>query len=84
MGTRKTLAHLAPTPELAGRSDVNERVTVAIDRIRAGKSARSFILYGLRGSVMLNRIRLETEARGIATPIAPRFGKASCCEPTCP
>ena len=58
-----------PPPELAGRDELIERAAVALDRIRAGKSARSFILYGLRGvgkTVLLNRIRLDAEARGIA------------------
>ena len=43
---------------------------MAFDRIRSGRPARSFILYGLRGvgkTVLLNRIRLDAEARGIAT-----------------
>ncbi|MCY4008088.1 MAG: ATP-binding protein [Rhodobacteraceae bacterium] len=59
-----------PPPELAGRDELIERVAVALDRIRSGKSARSFILYGLRGvgkTVLLNRIRLDAEARGIAS-----------------
>ena len=59
-----------PPPELAGRNELIERAAVALDRIRAGKSARSFILYGLRGvgkTVLLNRIRLDAEARGIAS-----------------
>jgi hypothetical protein len=59
-----------PPPELAGRDDVIERAAIALDRIRARRSARSFILYGLRGvgkTVLLNRIRLDAEARGIAS-----------------
>ena len=59
-----------PPPELAGRDELIERAAVALDRIRAGKSARSFILQGLRGvgkTVLLNRIRLDAEARGIAS-----------------
>lgn len=59
-----------PPPELAGRNDLIERGAIALDRIRAGRSARSFILYGLRGvgkTVLLNRIRLDAEARGIAS-----------------
>ncbi|TVR78340.1 MAG: ATP-binding protein [Rhodospirillales bacterium] len=59
-----------PPPELAGRDDIVERAGVALDRIRAGRPARSFILYGLRGvgkTVLLNKIRLEAEARGLAT-----------------
>ena len=57
-----------PPPELAGRDDLIERAAIALDRIRAGRSARSLILYGLRGvgkTVLLNRIRLDAEARGI-------------------
>ncbi len=59
-----------PPPELAGRDDLLECAAVALDRIRAGRSARSFILYGLRGvgkTVLLNRMRLDAEARGIAS-----------------
>ena len=57
-------------PELAGRDDLIERAAVALDRIRAGRSARSFILHGLRGvgkTVLLNRIRVDADARGIAS-----------------
>lgn len=60
----------APPPELAGRDTVIDRAAIALDRIRAGRAARSFILYGLRGvgkTVLLNRIRLDAEARGIAS-----------------
>jgi hypothetical protein len=59
-----------PPPELAGRDDAIERAAVALDRIRSGRAARSFILYGLRGvgkTVLLNHIRLDAEARGIAS-----------------
>lgn len=59
-----------PPPELAGRDDIIERAAIALDRIRAGRASRSVILYGLRGvgkTVLLNRIRLDAEARGIAT-----------------
>ena len=59
-----------PPPELAGRDAVIERAAIALDRIRAGRSARSVVLYGLRGvgkTVLLNRIRLDAEARGIAS-----------------
>lgn len=58
-----------PPPELAGRDTLIERAAVALDRIRAGRAARSFILYGLRGvgkTVLLNRIRSDAEARGFA------------------
>jgi uncharacterized tellurite resistance protein B-like protein len=57
-----------PPPELAGRDRIIERAAIALDRIRAGRSARSLIFYGLRGvgkTVLLNRIRLDAEARGV-------------------
>jgi hypothetical protein len=59
-----------PPPELAGRDGIIERAAIALDRIRAGRSARSLILYGLRGvgkTVLLNRIRIDAEAREIVT-----------------
>lgn len=59
-----------PPPELAGRDELIGRAAVALGRIRAGRPARSVILYGLRGvgkTVLLNRIRLEAEADGIAS-----------------
>ncbi|MBK8457804.1 MAG: AAA family ATPase [Phyllobacteriaceae bacterium] len=58
-----------PPPELAGRATLIERVSIALDRIRNRLPARSFIFYGLRGvgkTVLLNRIRLDAEARGFA------------------
>ena len=58
----------SPPPELAGRDDLIERAAVALDRIRSRRTARSLILYGLRGvgkTVLLNRIRLDAEARGL-------------------
>jgi hypothetical protein len=57
-----------PPPELAGRDSTIERAAIALDRIRDGRAARSLILYGLRGvgkTVLLNRIRLDAEARDI-------------------
>jgi len=59
-----------PPPELAGRDEILERAAVALDRIRAGRSARSLVFYGLRGvgkTVLLNRIRLDAETSGIAS-----------------
>jgi hypothetical protein len=58
-----------PPPELAGRDEIIERAAIALDRIRGGLAARSVILYGLRGvgkTVLLNKIRLDAEARGFA------------------
>lgn len=59
-----------PPPELAGRNETIERAAIALDRIRSGRSASSLIFYGLRGvgkTVLLNRIRLDAEARRIVT-----------------
>jgi hypothetical protein len=55
-------------PELAGRDDLVERAQIALDRIAQGRQARSFILYGLRGTgktVLLGKIRQDAEARGL-------------------
>lgn len=55
-------------PELAGRDDLIERAEIALDRIALGRPARSFILYGLRGAgktVLLGKIRLDAEQRGL-------------------
>ena len=57
-------------PELAGRDDLIERAAIALDRIRAGRAARSLILHGLRGvgkTVLLNRIEGDAESRGFAS-----------------
>jgi hypothetical protein len=59
-----------PPPELAGRNDLIERAAIALDRIRAGRAARSLILHGLRGvgkTVLLNRIENDAEARSFAS-----------------
>jgi len=59
-----------PPPELAGRAELIDRAAIALDRIRVGRPAKSLMLVGLRGvgkTVLLNRIRLDAEARGIAT-----------------
>ena len=59
-----------PPPELAGRDALIKRAAVALDHIRSGRAARSIILYGLRGvgkTVLLGKIRLDAEARGLVT-----------------
>ncbi len=53
---------------LAGRDKVIEKSAIALDRIRAGLSARSVLLIGLRGvgkTVLLNRIRQNAESEGM-------------------
>lgn len=57
-----------PPPELAGRDKLIEDAAIALHRIRAGRAARSTILYGLRGvgkTVLLTTIRLAAEAEGM-------------------
>ena len=54
-------------PELAGRDELVERAAVALDRIALGRPARSFILYGLRGTgktVLLGEIRRDGDFLG--------------------
>ncbi|UZK70945.1 ATP-binding protein [Sphingomonas sp. S1-29] len=58
----------SPPPELAGRADLIERASVALDRVRAGRAARSVILYGLRGvgkTVLLTTIWNRAEDDGM-------------------
>lgn len=62
----------SPPPELAGRDPILEQIAINLDRIRAGRHAKSVLLVGLRGvgkTVLLNRIAQEAEARGIICPI---------------
>ncbi len=62
-----------PPPELAGRQGLIESASIALDRNRQRLSARSLVMYGLRGvgkTVLLNQIRLNAEAAGtICVPI---------------
>jgi hypothetical protein len=49
-----------PPPELAGRSELIKKSEIALQRILAGKSEKSFFMVGLRGvgkTVLLNRIK---------------------------
>ena len=57
-------------PELAGRDDVLEDARVALTRILAGRSARSLMMTGLRGTgktVLLTTIESMAEERGYQT-----------------
>lgn len=54
-------------PELAGRADVLQHASVALERTRRGRHAKSLMILGLRGvgkTVLLNQIRRDAEARG--------------------
>jgi len=69
----------SPPPDLAGRDGIIERAAISLDRIRNRRAARSFIYYGLRGvgkTVLLNKIRIDAEARGFAVvPIEAPEGR---------
>ena len=60
----------SPPPELAGRDELRETVRVAVERTRAGRSARSVLMVGLRGvgkTVLLDRMRDNAEVTGVHT-----------------
>jgi len=57
-------------PELAGREQIVEDASVALDRIKAGRSAKSQMLLGLRGvgkTVLLNEIARIADEHGYLT-----------------
>ncbi len=57
-------------PELAGRAALLEQARIAIERLRAGRHAKSFIAVGLRGvgkTVLLNRIARQANELGYRT-----------------
>lgn len=58
----------SPPPELAGREQVIEDVSIALHRIRHNLSAKSVLMVGLRGvgkTVLLNRLKNDAEAEGL-------------------
>jgi hypothetical protein len=60
----------SPPPELAGRNALREQVRVAIERLRIGRTAKSILMVGLRGSgktVLLDQMRADAEAAKICT-----------------
>lgn len=60
----------SPPPELAGRDELLERVRVALERIRRGRSEKSVLLVGLRGvgkTVLLRRMQKEANDSGMDT-----------------
>ena len=59
-----------PPPELAGRDELLNKVRIAIERIRRGRSAQSILMLGLRGvgkTVLLDQMRDDAEAAGFYT-----------------
>jgi len=58
----------SPPPELAGRDKLRAQIAVGLARIRIGRSAKSVLLVGLRGTgktVLLEQIRKDAESEGI-------------------
>lgn len=54
-------------PELAGREDVLKSAKISIQRVQAGRNAKSFIFVGLRGvgkTVLLNEVQQIAEELG--------------------
>lgn len=57
-------------PELAGRDDLRERLSIAADRVRGSLAAKGCLLVGLRGvgkTVLQKRMLDDAEARGLIT-----------------
>ncbi len=57
-------------PELAGRDEIVQNATIALERVGTGRHARSQMLLGLRGvgkTVLLNRIEQLAAERGFLT-----------------
>lgn len=59
-----------PPPELAGRDELRETARIALERARIGRPTKSAVMVGLRGvgkTVLLDRILVDAECRGICT-----------------
>ncbi len=62
----------AQPPALPGRSGVLDDFTIALERVKRGRSARSILPYGLRGvgkTVLLRRFVREARAKGYLTGV---------------
>src|SRR6185312_1319747 len=60
----------APPPELAGRDQLRQAISVAVQRVKEGRPAKSALMVGLRGvgkTVLLNRMREDALAAGAQT-----------------
>ncbi|MCY4277962.1 MAG: ATP-binding protein [Gammaproteobacteria bacterium] len=60
----------SPPPELAGRKELRDALSIALQRVRNARSAKSAMLIGLRGvgkTVLLNQMQADAEAVGIET-----------------
>lgn len=60
----------SPSPELAGRDALREKIRQGIERLRRGKPAKSLMLVGLKGvgkTVLLDQMTKDAEACGVVT-----------------
>ncbi len=60
----------ASPPDLVGRDALRKEVTLSVQRLRLGRSAKSTLLVGLRGvgkTVLLEQMRQDVENEGIIT-----------------
>ncbi len=60
----------SPPPELAGRKELRDALSIALQRVRNARSAKSVLLIGLRGvgkTVLLNQMQNDAQAIGIET-----------------
>ena len=58
-----------PPPELVGRDELIEKISIELDRCKNGLSHRSFLMVGLRGvgkTVLLNRLATDAEVNHFA------------------
>lgn len=59
-------------PELAGRESIVQNATVALERVKLGRAAKSQMFLGLRGvgkTVLLNRVAHIAEGKGYVTVV---------------
>ncbi|MBL8535834.1 MAG: ATP-binding protein [Hyphomonadaceae bacterium] len=59
-----------PPPELAGRDPLIDHARTAIERVKNGRSSKSFVMLGLRGvgkTVLLNEFEQLAESQGCQT-----------------
>lgn len=60
----------SPPHELVGRDEIRDKVKIAIERIKRGRSAKSVLMVGLRGvgkTVLLEQMRMDAENSGTHT-----------------
>src|SRR5580704_10581401 len=69
-----------PPPELAGRSDILKQALMTLARVKRGRSEKSILLIGLRGTgktVLLHEIAKLAEKEGYNTAMIEAHEKKS-------